>query len=339
MDNSTIETIVREFIEYIYGDMYLDISNNGTSLSIAISNTKYDFQEKPYSRKQYLKDLAEIAKILNIKYMVSYDTTRCESDTITFLIPSQETVEKSLTTLKELINTIKSLNIKMKGEIISKIKNLINVRLKPLTIPQRLKPPKATIRVLKKRIDYYGEIIVDEMEINGKKYEGYDGNYTIPYEEIANLHLADIPGALTEIYIGNLESIIPTLDKLWGGLFVYAARNRILLMYELKRVVPLASGPYTIDDHCSLIESIASRLGFIPEEIGDECSCDFSIEISDYLCNAIEYVRTLVKAINYCEKELEKTVEKQEKRSLRNLSFFIISSGYEYLLKVYLRNA
>ena len=203
MDHSTIETIVREIIEYIYGDMYLDISNSGTSLSIVIPNTKYDLQEKPYSRKQYLEDLAEIAKILNIKYRIGYGTTDHESNVITFLIPSQETVKKSLITLKELINTIKSLSIKVKGEIISKIKNLINVKLKPLTIPQRLKPPKATIRVLKKRIDYYGEIIVDEMEINGKKYEGCDGNYTIPYEEIANLHLADIPGALTEIYVEN----------------------------------------------------------------------------------------------------------------------------------------
>lgn len=120
----------------------------------------------------------------------------------------------------------------------------------------------------------------------------------------------------------TLESIIPTLDKLWGELFVYTARNRILLMYELKRVVPLASGPYTADDHCSLIESIASRLGFIPEEIGDECSCDFSIEISDYLCNAIEYVRTLVKAINYCEKELEKTVEKARTTFFKKLELW-----------------
>ena len=113
MDHSTIETIVREIIEYIYGDMYLDISNSGTSLSIVIPNTKYDLQEKPYSRKQYLEDLAEIAKILNIKYRIGYGTTDHESNVITFLIPSQETVEKSLITLKELINTIKSLSIKV----------------------------------------------------------------------------------------------------------------------------------------------------------------------------------------------------------------------------------
>ena len=321
MDNSTIETIVREIIEHIYGDMYLDISNSGTSLSIVTPNTKYDLQEKPYSRKQYLEDLAEIAKILNIKHRISYGTADYESDAITFLISPQETVEKSLMTLKELINAVKNLGISVEGKVITEFKNLINIKPKPWTISQKIKPPKATMKILKKKKRTYNnfeEVIIEEIEINGKKYRGIENSFTIPYDEVKNLHLGDIPSPEIEITIKNLHRAVPTLEKLWGTLDVEVSLNEITVEYILYRIVPIDVGPYTIEDHCKILETcLAPRLGFRPGSRDSMWSCSFEKNVSDYLCNVIEHVRLLAKAIEYCERKIENAVKRGRKEFLK----------------------
>ena len=118
-----------------------------------------------------------------------------------------------------------------------------------------------------------------------------------------------------------MQKEIPELKKLWGSLHVSVEPNELKVEYDLYRILPLGKGPYVVDDHCEVISKcIASKLGFKPSGERSYSSCAFRRRASDYLCNAIEYVRFLAKEIKNYEEILEDAVKEEVSRFLRELS-------------------